>query len=198
MGIPESHKLPPGVLFQSAFKFAAIGMAIVGPDGRWLKVNQSLCTLTGYSEAELLKIRFQDMTHPDDLELDVENVGKLLRGETATYHREKRYFRKDGSIVWVLLSVSLVRDEKDQPLFFLSQIQDITARKEGVEKLLAANAEIERLRRSLLKVCAWTKRIEIDGNWIPIDEFLSRHLHLQLTHGMSEEAVRLFGNHPPA
>jgi len=189
---PEECRLSSGLLFKTAFNEAAIGMALVGPDGRWLRVNRSVCELTGYSEGELLQIRFQDITHPDDLDLDVENVGKMLRGEISTYQMEKRYLHKNGGIVWVLLSVSLVSDENRQPLFFISQIQDITARKEGEEKLRAAAEEIERLRSGLLKVCAWTKRIEIDGRWIPIEEFLSDSLGLRLTHGMSEEGEKLF------
>lgn len=186
-------RVPDDVLFQNAFEHAAIGMALVAPDGRWLRVNRSICELTGYSEQELLAMRFQDITHPDDLDLDLENVARLLRGEAQEYQMEKRYHHKNGACVWVLLSVSLVKAANGRPSFFISQVQDITARKEGEEKLAAAAAEIKRLHKGLLKVCAWTKRIEVDGKWIPIDEFLSRHLHLQLTHGMSDEAMRLFG-----
>lgn len=171
-------------------------MALVAPDGAWLRVNRSVCEMTGYTEAELLKMRFQDITHPEDLNLDLENVEKLLCGEVATYQMEKRYLHKNGSIVWGLLSVSLVCDPAGKPLFFISQIQDVTSRKQSEEKLARADAEIRRLRRGLLKVCAWTKRIEVDGRWISIEEFLSRYLQLQLTHGMSEEAVRLFGQQP--
>ena len=192
-----SERLGPETLFESAFQFAAIGMALIALDGGWLKVNRSVCQMTGYSEAELLRLRFQDITHPDDLDLDLENVGRLIAGTINSYQMEKRYYRKDGSIVWVLLSVSLVHRADGAPSFFISQLQDITARKEGEEKLQAAAAEIKRLRQGLLKVCAWTKRIEVDGRWIPIDEFLSRYLHLKLTHGMSDEAVRLFGSNPP-
>ena len=184
------------VLFQSAFDYAAIGMALVAPDGTWLRVNRSVCRMTGYSEAELLKMRFQDITHPDDLHLDLDNVEKMLCGEVVTYQMEKRYFHKDGAIVWGLLSVSLVCEDGGKPLFFISQIQDITTRKQNEEKLAEAVAEIARLRAGLLKVCAWTKRIQVDGRWLSIEEFLSDHLHLQLTHGMSEEAVRLFGKKP--
>lgn len=171
-------------------------MALVAPDGTWLRVNHSVCEMTGYSEAELLKLRFQDITHPEDLDLDVKNAEKMLCGETATYYMEKRYLHKNGSVVWALLSVSLVCDDNAKPLFFISQIQDITARKESEEKLAKAHAEITRLQHGLLKVCAWTKRIEVDGNWVPIEDFLSRNLQLNLTHGMSEEAVRLFGKQP--
>lgn len=172
-------------------------MALVAPDGRWLRVNRSVTEITGYKEEELLKLRFQDITHPDDLNLDVENAERMLCGETQTYHMEKRYIHKNGSVVWVLLSVSLVCGEAGKPLFFISQLQDITGRKESEEKLLQAAAEIKRLRHGLLKVCAWTKRIEVDGRWISIEQFLSEHLQLQLTHGMSDDAVRLFGNDPP-
>ena len=172
-------------------------MALVAPDGRWLRVNRSVTEITGYSEQELLNGRFQDITHPDDVDADVENVEKMLCGEGSTYQMEKRYIHKSGSVVWVLLSVSLVRDGAGKPLFFISQLQDITARKLSEEKLLEAAAEIKRLRHGLLKVCAWTKRIEVDGRWISIENFLSEYLHLQLTHGMSDDAVRLFGNDPP-
>jgi PAS domain S-box-containing protein len=179
-------------LFQNAFEHAAIGMALVALDGKWLRVNRSVCEITGYSEAELLQRSFQDITHPDDLDLDLANVRKMLANEIDSYQMEKRYFHKNGAIIWVLLSVSLVRDEEGRPRFFISQIQDITSRKESERQLGEASAEIAKLRKGLLKICAWTKRIEIDGHWIPVDEFLSGHLHLKLTHGMSVEGARLF------
>ena len=190
-------QLSQEVLFQNAFNHAAIGMALVAPDGRWLKVNQSVLKITGYAEEELLRIRFQDITHPDDLDLDLRNVEKLLAGEIVEYQMEKRYYHKSGEIVSALLSVSLVRNDDGTPRFFISQIQDITARKQSEEKLAAADDEIRRLRKGLLKVCAWTKNIEIDGRWISIDEFLSEYLQLRLTHGMSEEAERHFGRRTP-
>jgi len=168
-------------LFQSAFEFAAIGMALVSLEGKWLRVNRSICKITGYSEAELLARTFQDITHPDDLEADLENVRKMLAGEIDTYQMEKRYFHKNGSIVWILLSVSLVRTKSGEPLFFISQIQDITRQKKSEEELAKAAAEIQRLQKRLLKICTWTKRIQVDGKWIPIDEFLTRNLHLKLT-----------------
>jgi PAS domain S-box-containing protein len=179
-------------LFQNAFEHAAIGMALVAPDGSWLRVNRSVCEITGYSERELLERTFQDITHPDDLERDVAHAKKMLAGEIETYHMEKRYFHKNGSIVWVLLSVSLVRDDEGKPRFFISQIQDITRRKESEEQLGEAAAEIKKLRSQLVKVCAWTKRIQINDQWISVDEFLRNYLHLNLTHGMSVEGARLF------
>jgi PAS domain S-box-containing protein len=121
--------------FQNAFKFAAIGMALVAPDGRWVKVNRSLCGLVGYSEEELLTKTFQDITHPDDLETDLEFVRQMLAKKIQTYQMEKRYIHKSGRIVWISLSVSLVRDGEDNPLYFISQIEDITDRKQVEENL---------------------------------------------------------------
>ena len=186
--------LSPDALFQSAFEFAAIGMALVSPEGKWLRVNRSICKITGYSEAELLKRTFQDITHPDDLEPDLENVRKMLAGEINTYQMEKRYFHKDGTIVWVLLSVSLMRTKSIEPLFFISQIQDITRQKTSEQRLAKATREIKRLQQRLLKICTWTKRIQVDGQWIPIDEFLTRNLHLKLTPGTSVQGGPMSGD----
>jgi PAS domain S-box-containing protein len=189
---PSPDALTSDSLFQNAFEFAAIGMAIVSPEGKWLRVNRSVCEITGYTESELLTRTFQDITHPDDLDLDLANVRKMLAGEIKTYQMEKRYFHKNGSIVWVLLSVSLVHNKSGAPLFFISQIQDITRRKQRDQQLAEATVEIQRLQKGLLKVCAWTKRIELNGKWIPIDEFLSKHLHLKLTPAVSVEGGRTF------
>ena len=177
----KNDPLSPDALFQSAFEFAAIGMALVSPEGKWLRVNRSVCQITGYSEKELLQRTFQDITHPDDLELDLENVRKMLAGEIETYQMEKRYYRRDGEIVWVLLSVSLVRTKSGEPLFFISQIQDITRQKLSEEQLAKATAQIKRVQERLLKICTWTKRIYVDGKWITVDKFLTEHLHLKLT-----------------
>lgn len=184
--------LNPGSLCQNAFEFAAIGMALVSTEGKWLRVNRAICEITGYSEGELLKRTFQEITHPDDLDLDLENVRKMLAGEINTYQMEKRYFHKNGSIVWVLLSVSLVRTESGEPLFFIGQIQDITRQKMSEQQLAKAVAEIKRLQEGLLKVCTWTKRIRIDDRWISLDEFLTEHLHLKLTPGTSVRGGRMF------
>lgn len=121
--------------FSIAFEHAAIGMALVGADGRWLKVNRAVCGLLGYSSDELLTKTLQDVTHPDDLEADLEYVRQMLGGEINTYQMEKRYLHKDGHLVWALLSVSLVRDDSGRALYFISQIQDITQRKQAEEAL---------------------------------------------------------------
>jgi diguanylate cyclase (GGDEF)-like protein/PAS domain S-box-containing protein len=121
--------------FGSAFRDAAIGMALVGTDGRFLQVNRALCRIVGYSDEELLAKNFRDITHPDDLEADVEQVRKMLAGEIETYQKEKRYLHKEGHVVWILLSVSLVHDEEGEPLYSIAQIQDINERKRAEEAL---------------------------------------------------------------
>jgi len=112
--------------FESAFRHAAIGMAVSDLAGRWLKANRSLCELVGYTEAELLDLRFQEITHPGDLEADFNRSAELLAGDVDTFQIEKRYLRKDGSIVPVLVSVSLARDRDGTPVRFIAQIQDRT------------------------------------------------------------------------
>ncbi len=126
--------------FRAAFDFAAAGMAIVGLDGRWLRVNQRLCEKLGYSEAELLARTFQDITFPDDLDADLDYVRRLLAGEIPVYSMEKRYVRKDGSLLWILLTVALVRDVSGVPQYFISVIQDLSQRK-AAEQVLARDRE---------------------------------------------------------
>ncbi|MBN9414167.1 MAG: PAS domain S-box protein [Candidatus Eremiobacteraeota bacterium] len=129
--------------FASAFEFAGIGMALVSLEGRWTKVNRALCDIVGYSEDELLVLTFQDITHPDDLQADLALVGELLSGALPSYTMEKRYFRKDGEAVWILLTASLVRTNAGAPLYFVAQIQDISERRSYQQHLLDSLLEKE-------------------------------------------------------
>lgn len=122
--------------FRLAFEHAPIGMALVAPDGRWLRVNAALCDLVGHDEERLLRGTFQEVTHPDDLDSDLELVARVLAGEIDSYTLEKRYLRSDGEVVWALLSVSLARDADGEPRYFISQLQDIDARKRAEMDLL--------------------------------------------------------------
>jgi diguanylate cyclase (GGDEF)-like protein/PAS domain S-box-containing protein len=115
--------------FRNAFDYAAIGMALVSPEGNWLRINRSLSEIVGYSEAELLVSDFQAITHRDDLGNDLAEIYRMLSGEILTCQLEKRYIHKLGHDVWASCSASLVRDAKGQPLHFIFQIQDITERK---------------------------------------------------------------------
>ena len=121
--------------FSSAFEFAPIGIALISLDGHWLKVNHALSDLIGYTEQELKAKTFQEITHPEDLDADLNYVDKMLTGEITSYQMEKRYFHKSGNIVWVLLSVSLVRDGEGKSQYFIAQIQDISQRKRTTEEI---------------------------------------------------------------
>ena len=116
--------------FRQAMENASIGMALLTPAGKFMKVNAALCELLGYSESELLAKDFQSLTHPADLERDLHLVLQVLSGDLGRYRMEKRYFHKSGRTVWALLSVSLVRDAAGKPAYFISQIQDISEQRE--------------------------------------------------------------------
>ncbi|TPN84474.1 PAS domain S-box protein [Aquimarina algicola] len=129
--------------FRENFKNAAIGMAILDLDGKWLEVNKSLCKMLGYSVKELEKLTFQDITHPDDLEVDLGFVDELLKGKRSFCHIEKRYFHKSGKVVHIILSVSLMRDESKKPLYFMAQITNISPRILAENKLHKTLSKLE-------------------------------------------------------
>jgi PAS domain S-box-containing protein len=116
--------------FRSAMEAASIGMALVQPGGRILKVNNALCALLGYDQTEIYTKNIQEVTHPDDLQRDRSHVRQVLSGEKHTYQLEKRYVHKNGRHIWALLNVSLVRSSKGEPQYFIAQIQDISVQKE--------------------------------------------------------------------
>ena len=124
--------------FAGAFEFAPIGVALVAPDGRWLMVNRALCELVGYSESELLKRSFKEITHPDDFAESVLQSERLLAGEIGAYQMEKRYVHSSGKLINIFLSVSLVRDQQGHPRYFIGQVQDITQRKQLEKQFLRA------------------------------------------------------------
>ncbi len=121
--------------FRAAFDDAPIGMALVAPSGGFLRVNSTLCKIVGRDQAELLSLRFQDVTHPDDLDADIELVEQLLAGEIASYRLEKRYLRPDHTPQWAAISVSLIRDGQGEPLHFVVHIEDVHQRKRAERQL---------------------------------------------------------------
>ncbi len=130
--------------FRATFEQAAVGIAHGALDGRCLRVNQKLCDIVGYEREELLQKKFQDITHPDDLQRSLASIHQVLAGEIQSYNQEKRYIRKDGSIVWIDQTVSIVRQVSGQPSYFISVIEDISNRKQAEE-------EKEKLRGQLLQ-----------------------------------------------
>jgi PAS domain S-box-containing protein len=149
--------------FRATFEQAAVGIAHVNADGRWLRVNQKLCEIVGYSREELLGKTFQDITHPDDLDADLQQARRLLAGEIETYSMEKRYVKKDDSIVWTTLTGSLVREPSGKPKYFIAVIEDISERKWAEEVLRQKEkpyrAAVEQAADSIFLIDAKTKRI---------------------------------------
>ena len=131
--------------FRATFEQAAVGISHNALDGRWLRVNQKLCEIIGYSREELLEKTFQDVTHPHDLDADLEKLHQLLDGNIETYSMEKRYTKKDGSIIWINLTVSLVREPSGEPKYFIAVIEDISERK-WAEEAIREVREAERQR----------------------------------------------------
>jgi PAS domain S-box-containing protein len=167
-------------LFRATFEQAAVGMAHVAPDGRWLRVNQRLCAILGYTEAELLTKTFQELTHPDDLLADLAQVTQMLAGEIQTYTMHKRYWHKHGQLVWANLTVSLIRDRLGAPDYFVSVVEDITALKQ-TEKALRASEE--RLRLAL--VAARMATFEYDA----VTQMVQRSPNARAIQGLGERGV---------
>jgi len=131
-----------GEQFHHAFEYAPIGMALVSPQGQWIRVNQTLCNIVGYEADELVNLTFQDITHPDDLNNDLQQMYQLLNRGINSYHMDKRYFHKNGHIIWVSLNVTLARDPQGKPLYFVSQIKDITELKKHMQLINAQNKRL--------------------------------------------------------
>jgi PAS domain S-box-containing protein len=125
--------------FRATFENAAVGIAHVGLDGRWLRVNDRLCDIVGYSRDELLASTFQAVTHPEDVDTDVKYARDVLMGTRVSYSMDKRYIRRDGRLVWVTLTVALARDDEGHPDYFISIVEDISARKAAESALVEAD-----------------------------------------------------------
>ena len=134
--------------FRSTFEQAAVGVAHISPDGRFIKVNQRLCNIVGYDSDRLLELKFQEITHPDDLSSDLEYVRQMLAGTISTYSMEKRYIRSNGSIVWITLTVSLVKNGLGEPEYFISVIEDISDRKQTEIALEESRTELKQANQA--------------------------------------------------
>ena len=121
--------------FESAFANAPIGMALLGMNGGWLQVNDALCRITGYSENDLTATTLEAITHPDDTALNADDLQQLVAGEIPSYQVETRYRHAWGHYIWVLLTVSVVRDEQGRALHLIMQVQDISERRERARQL---------------------------------------------------------------
>ncbi|WP_051938227.1 PAS domain S-box protein [Ferriphaselus sp. R-1] len=139
---------------EAPFEQAAVGIALVAPDGHWLRINRKLCDIVGYTQQELLAMTFQDITHPDDLDADLGFMRRVLAREIDTYSMEKRYIRKDGSTIWVNLTVALLWTPEGKPDYFISVVEDISKRK-AAEAAVAESANLLHATSRLAKLGHW-------------------------------------------
>lgn len=164
--------------FIATFEQSAAGISHVAGDGRLLRVNQEFCKMVGYTQEELLNMRFQDITPPDDIPADEALIRQAFAGQRDSYTLEKRYIHRDGHLLWVKLTVALMRDEEGQPEAFISVVQDITEVKATNEALRTT----ERLMRQAAHVAgliAWT----VDFRTQELRSLFDSHQALKLPHG---------------
>ena len=153
--------------FRGAFQSAAHGIALVSLTGQFLQVNQAYCDIVGYSVEEMLALDFQTITHPDDLDIDLEYAQQLLAGEIDKYHLEKRYFHKSGRLVWVLLSGALTRDKEGEPVHFVAQVIDMTQRKEMEVSLEEKHEELNNFFTAALDLLCIG---DMDGRFLRVNK----------------------------
>ncbi|BFT74288.1 PAS domain S-box protein [Paenibacillus sp. P36] len=130
-------------LFSQVFKYSPIGIALLSMQGKWLKVNASLCRITGYTESDFLDMTIQDILQMDDIDKTWDIRDQILDGKMDNFQMEKRFIHKNGYTVWVLLAINCMKDESGQPLYFITQIKDITERKLAEEDLKAKTEQLE-------------------------------------------------------
>ncbi|MEJ7559688.1 MAG: PAS domain S-box protein [Pedobacter sp.] len=147
--------------FQTAFDHAPIGMALVSLEGNWIEVNSSLCAILDYSRDEFMKLTFQSITHPEDLAEDLAHVKRLIKGEADTYAMSKRFVHKDGHVVWISLTVAIVRSPDAKPLYFISQLKDITERIKNSERLQKERQRLNNVIEST-QIATWEWNVAID------------------------------------
>ena len=146
----DSERLQSELRFRATFEQAAVGIAHVAPDGHWLRVNQRLCQMLGYSREQLLQLTFQDITHPDDLLKDLEQTQRLLNNDITRLTLEKRYLRSDGSTLWANLNATLVRHTNGEPHYFISVVEDIGLHKQHELALRQAAAVFESTQEAVV------------------------------------------------
>jgi diguanylate cyclase (GGDEF)-like protein/PAS domain S-box-containing protein len=149
-------------MFEKTFHYCAVGLAHIGIDGTFIRVNKKLCDFLDYSDQELTKLTFQDLTAPDHLDEDLDQLERLLEGQIDNYSIEKRYIRRDGKRVWAKLTVSLVRDDSNNPDYFISVVEDIDEKKRIQSELFQVDALFSKI------VSAFSERTFI---WVATPDF---------------------------
>lgn len=171
-------------LLAKTFDNAAVGIAHVGHDGSWLRINGKLCEIVGYRREDLLNMTFQDITHPDDLNDDLELFEQLKAGEIGGYNLEKRYYRKDGAIIWVRLTTSSQKDASGQMEFCIAVVEDITSEKEHQQHLDIMAGELQHRVKNTLATVQAIARMSLPEDTPGKEAFVSRILALSRSHDL--------------
>jgi len=184
-------------LFRHAFEGANDGVCIVSLDGHLLKVNQRMCDIFGYSVVELEGMTVNDIALPEDREISPEFIRKSIHGEITSDVFEKRYFHKNGQIIYGQVSTSLIRNNEGDPTYYISHVQDVTKRKQVEEerehligKIKKALSEIKMLR-GILPLCSFCKKIRDDkGYWEQVDVYISKYSEADISHSICPECMK--------
>ncbi|MES2458429.1 MAG: PAS domain S-box protein [Bacteroidota bacterium] len=158
--------------FKQAFEHSLIGMAMISPEGKWKKVNKSLCQILGYTEEELKQLSVQQITHADDLGESVDVLRRLAKGEIEEVKYEKRYVHKDGSSIWVIIAATMLYDSKGKPIHYVSQIEDITKRKEIENDLVLSEKKYRTIFENVQDVFYQTNK---EGTVTEISPSIEQH-----------------------
>jgi two-component system sensor histidine kinase UhpB len=178
--------------FRSTFELAPVGIAHIAPDGHWLRLNRKACEILGYPQEELLKLTFRDVTHPADLATDLAFREKLVAGVLPQYSMEKRYVRKNGSIVWVNLTVSSVRDAENKVKYLIAVAEDIGKRREWQDALERSEAKLQLLAGSLeRRVAERTRELATKNAEMETQTEIVQQLSVRLLQAGDEERRRI-------
>jgi PAS domain S-box-containing protein len=177
------------IRFEALLEQMAVGVVLSAPDGRWLRVNEKLCDMLGYGAQELMDLGFRSITHPEDVDSDVELLGRLKAGEIPFFIEEKRLVRKDGSDVWVFVTVSLVRDDRGEPDFFVTILENIWRRARIREELRRSEERFHDIASSIPGV---VYQFRLDAQGRPSFPFVSPTLY-EIT-GLQPEQVMADAN----
>ncbi len=186
--------------FQGTFEHSGIGMAIVSLEGKWMDVNKQLCDILGYSKEELIGKVFEEITYPDDIETDWGYAKDLLEGRKTSIQKEKRYIHKNGSIVWVLRTGSVLKDENGKLIHFIAQIEDITRRKETEREIEQKNKDLALANQELEQFAYVTSHdlqepLRVITGFISLFETKYKHLFddgaKKYMHFITDGAVRM-------
>jgi PAS domain S-box-containing protein len=176
--------------FRQTFEFAANGMGLIDLKGKWFKVNQSLCKILGYTKDELFNLSFNDITHPDDILKGLDQLDELIKGNIDSYQVEKRYLNKSREVVWVLISVSLVKNSLGEPSHLISQINNITQRKTAQFQLQESISKLQGIQDASTEVCII--EFDIHGEIIFFNKGAENLLGYTANEVINNEMVALF------